>query len=102
MAKLVMPDKQMAMLPSIFSKVMLRQSKLAIAALKEIYKDEAQHVAHDITARSPMTSPLGCVRLQSLPTPSLWTMSLFSHPGTSKRNRTSRAFSVERGHPECT
>jgi hypothetical protein len=41
----------MAMLPSIFSKFMLRQSRLAIAALKENYKDEAQHVAHDITAR---------------------------------------------------
>ena len=50
-AKLVMSDKQMAMSPSIFSKfVMLRHSKLAIAALKEMYKDEAQHVAHDITA----------------------------------------------------
>ena len=34
----------MAKSPSIFSKVMLRQSKLAIAALKEIYRDEAQHV----------------------------------------------------------
>jgi hypothetical protein len=42
----------MAMSPSIFSKfVMLRQSKLAIAALKAIYKDEAQHVAHDIATR---------------------------------------------------
>ena len=52
MAKLVMSDKQMAMSPSTFSKfVMLRHSKLAIAALKEMYKDEAQHVAHDITAR---------------------------------------------------
>jgi hypothetical protein len=30
---------------------MLRHSKLAIAALKEIYKDEVQHVAHDIAAR---------------------------------------------------
>lgn len=51
-AKLVMSDKQMGMSPDIFSKfVMLRHSKLAIAALKEIYKDEAQHVAHDITAR---------------------------------------------------
>ncbi len=41
-AKLVMSDKQMAMSPAIFSKfVMLRHSKLAIAALKEIYKDEA-------------------------------------------------------------
>jgi hypothetical protein len=51
-AKLVMSDKQMAMSPSIFSKfVMLRHSKLAIAALKEMYKDEAQHVAHDITAK---------------------------------------------------
>ena len=38
--------------PTIFI-VMLRHSlsKPAIAALKEIYKDEAQHVAHDITAR---------------------------------------------------
>jgi hypothetical protein len=45
-AKLVMSDKQMAMSPSTFSKlVMLRHSKLAIAALKEMYKDEAQHVA---------------------------------------------------------
>ena len=46
-----MSDKQMALSPSIFSKfrvVMLRHSKLAIAALKEMYKDEAQHVAHDI------------------------------------------------------
>ncbi len=54
MAKLVMSDKQMAMSPSTFSKfvtVMLRHSKLAIAALKEMYKDEAQHVAHDITAK---------------------------------------------------
>ena len=45
-----MSDKQMAMSPAIFSKfVMLRQSKLAIAALKEIYIDEAprQHVSHD-------------------------------------------------------
>ena len=51
-AKLVMSDKQMAMSPSTFSKfVMLRHSKLAIAALKEMYKDEAQHVAHDITAK---------------------------------------------------
>jgi hypothetical protein len=64
-AKLVMSDKQMAMSPTTFSKfVMLRHSKLAIAeqvnerylsftcsALKEMYKDEAQHVAHDITAR---------------------------------------------------
>ena len=51
-AKLVMSDKQMAMSPSTFSKfVMLRHSKLAIAALKEMYNDEAQHVAHDITAR---------------------------------------------------
>ncbi len=51
MAKLVMSDKQMAMPPSIFSKFMLRHSKLAIAALKEIYRNEAQQVAHDITAR---------------------------------------------------
>ncbi len=51
-AKLVVSDKQMAMSPSIFSKfVMLRHSKVALAALKEIYKDEVQHVAHDITAR---------------------------------------------------
>ena len=51
-AKLVMSDKQMAMSPSTFSKfVMLRHSKLAIAALKAMYKDEAQHVAHDITAK---------------------------------------------------
>jgi len=51
-AKLVMSDKQMAMSPTTFSQfVMLRHSKVAIAALKEIYKDEAQHVAHDITAR---------------------------------------------------
>ena len=51
-AKLVMSDKQMALSPSIFSKfVMLRHSKLAVAALKEMYKDEAQHVAHDITAK---------------------------------------------------
>ena len=92
MTKLVVSDKQMGMSPDILSKfVMLRHSKLAIAALKETYKDEAQH--------SPMTSPLGCVRfhwsLQSLPTPSHWTMSwmmsLFSHPGTPTRNRTSRA-----------
>ena len=41
-----------SMAPSTFSKfVMLRHSKLAIAALKEMYKDEAQHVAHDITAK---------------------------------------------------
>jgi hypothetical protein len=44
---------------------------------------------------SPMTSPLGCVRfrwgLQSLPTPSRWTMGLCPHPGTPARNRTSRA-----------
>jgi hypothetical protein len=51
-----MSDKQleMAMSPAIFSKfAMLRQSKLAIAALKEIYIDEAprQHVSHDFTAR---------------------------------------------------
>ncbi len=40
----------MAMSPTTFSQfVMLRHSKVAIAALKEIYKDEAQHVAHDIT-----------------------------------------------------
>jgi hypothetical protein len=42
------------MSPSTFSKfVMLRHSKLAIAALrvKEMYKDEAPHVAHDITAK---------------------------------------------------
>ena len=53
-AKLVMSDKQMALSPSIFSKfrvVMLRHSKLAIAALKEMYKDEARHVARDITAK---------------------------------------------------
>ena len=51
-AKLVMSDKQMAMSPTTFSQfVMLRHSKVDIAALKEIYKDEAQHVAHDITAR---------------------------------------------------
>jgi hypothetical protein len=49
--KLVMSDKQMAMSPTIFSKFgMLRHSKVAIAALKEIHKDEAQNVAHDITA----------------------------------------------------
>jgi hypothetical protein len=54
-AKLVMSDKQIAMSPSTFSKfVMLRHSKLAIAALKEMYKDEAQHVAHDITATSKL------------------------------------------------
>ncbi len=51
-----MSDKQMTMSPTTFSQfVMLRlctrHSKVAIAALKEIYKDEAQHVAHDITAR---------------------------------------------------
>ena len=51
-----MSDKQMATSPTIFSKfVMLRHSKRAIAALREMYnlqyKDEAQHVAHDITAR---------------------------------------------------
>ena len=54
MALLVMSDKQMAMSPTTFSQfAMLRHSKVAtsIAALKEIYKDEAQHVAHDITAR---------------------------------------------------
>ncbi len=52
MAKPVMSNKQMAMSPTIFSKlVMRRHSKLAIAALKEIFKDEAQHVAHDINAR---------------------------------------------------
>ena len=52
MAKLVMSDKQIAMSPNTFSQfVMLRSSKLAIDALKEIYKDEVQHVAHDITAR---------------------------------------------------
>ncbi len=40
------------MSPSTFSKfVMLRHSKLAIAALKAMYKDEAQHAAHDITAK---------------------------------------------------
>ena len=51
-AKLVMSDKQMAMPPSIFSKfVMLRHSEQAIAALKEICRDEAQHVARDITTR---------------------------------------------------
>ena len=39
-AKLAMSDKQMAMSPTTFSQfVMLRHSKLAIAALKEIYKD---------------------------------------------------------------
>ncbi len=51
----------MAMSPTAFSQfVMLRHTgsnlnlpvKVAIAALKEIYKDEAQHVAHGITARS--------------------------------------------------
>jgi hypothetical protein len=48
-ARLVMSDKQMAMSPTIFSKfVMLRHSKVAIAALKEIYKDEARNVAHDV------------------------------------------------------
>jgi hypothetical protein len=53
-AKLVMSDKQMAMSPSIFSKfVMLRHSKLAIAALKEMYKDEAQHVALSGLRRRP-------------------------------------------------
>ena len=42
----------MAMSPTTFSQsTMLRHSKLAIAALKEIYKDEAQHVAHDITTK---------------------------------------------------
>jgi hypothetical protein len=59
-AKLAMSDKQlewikhMAMSPTIFkfSKfVMLRHSKLAIAALKEIHKTEAQHVAHDAMNR---------------------------------------------------
>jgi hypothetical protein len=30
---------------------MLRHSDQAIAALKKICRDEAQHVAHDITAR---------------------------------------------------
>ncbi len=51
MAKLVMSDKRrIAMSPTIFSQfVMLRHSKVAIAALKEVYKDEAQHVAHDTT-----------------------------------------------------
>jgi hypothetical protein len=48
--------RQMAMSPTTFSQfVMLRlrhsNLKLAIAALQEIYKDEAQHVAHDITAK---------------------------------------------------
>jgi hypothetical protein len=60
---MAMSDKQMAMSPAIFSKfVMLRQSKLAIAALKEIYIDEAprQHVSHDFTARLYTRSlPLG-------------------------------------------
>jgi hypothetical protein len=42
-----MSDKQTAMSPTIFPKfAMLRHSKLAIAALKEIDKDEAQRVAH--------------------------------------------------------
>jgi hypothetical protein len=44
---------------------------------------------------SPMTLPLSCVRfhwtVQSLPTPSHWTMSLFSHPGTPTRKRNSLA-----------
>jgi hypothetical protein len=64
---------------SFFSQfVMLRHSKVAIAALKEMTETRR--------STSPMTSPLGCVRFhlstQSLPTPSHWTMSLFSHPGT--------------------
>jgi hypothetical protein len=37
--------------PSRSSSCCGRHSKLAIAALKEMYKDEAQHVAHDITAK---------------------------------------------------
>ncbi len=53
MAKLVMSDTQMAMSPSIFPRFVmlrLRLSKLAIAALKEIYRDEVQHAPHDIAA----------------------------------------------------
>jgi hypothetical protein len=57
-AKLVMSDKQMAMSPTTFSQfAMLRghteQTVVAgyFSALKEIYKDEARHVAHDITAK---------------------------------------------------
>ena len=33
------------------SLILLRLSKLAIAALNEIYRDEAQQVPHDIAAR---------------------------------------------------
>jgi hypothetical protein len=51
---------------------------------------------------SPMTSPLGCERfhwsVQSpLPTQSHWTMSLFSHPASPMRNRTSRACRCQTG-----
>ena len=88
-AKLVMSDKQMAMSPTTFSQfVMLRHSKVAIAALKEIYKDEAQHVAHDITAR---LCALPLERAVAADSESLDKMTLFSHPGTPMRNRTSRA-----------
>ena len=89
-AKLVMSDKQMAMSPSTFSKfVMLRHSKLAIAALKEMYKDEAQHVAHDITAKLCALPLDRAVAADSRP--SHWTISLFSHPGTPTRKRNSLA-----------
>ena len=48
-----------------------------------------------VTVPVALPSPLGCVRfhwpgsVQSLPTPSHWTMSLFSHPGTPTRKRNS-------------
>ncbi len=77
------------MSPTTFSQfVMLRHSKVAIAALKEMYKDEAQHVAYDITAR---LCALPLERAVAADSGSLDEMSLFSHPGTPMRNRTSRA-----------
>jgi hypothetical protein len=98
-AKLVMSDKQWRCRPAS-SRSSLCCAKVSWPLMRSRRFPETRR------STSPMTSPLGRVRfhrsLQSLPTASHWTMSLSSHPGTSKRDRTSRALSVERGHPECT
>ena len=95
MAKLVMSDKQMAKSPDILSKFSCCATvKWPFAPLKEIYKDEAQHVAHDITTRL-CALPLQPAVAADFRGPSHWTimMSLFSSsiPGTPTRNRTNRA-----------
>ena len=52
--QLVMSDKQTTMSNDtlqIEKIVCLRNSRTAVTVLKEIYVDEAKHVAHDISAR---------------------------------------------------